>query len=193
MGAMPSQFTSLTIVYSTVYSGAHQRKHQSSASLAFVWGIHQSPKNSRHQWPVTRKMFPFDDVIMEGQIAVLMNIELTDDPAPDHARDLGNISAECGKGSHNEGIPILKKNIHKIRYFEYRLIKHQSALTSTRLSFYRCWPMVSLTPFQWCRNACYGDFLLDRLVRRPSNKKSSFTSLAFLREIHWWPVVSRLL
>ena len=55
MGAITSQITSLTIVYSTVYSGADQRKHKSSASLAFVWGI---------KWPVTRKMFPFDDVIM---------------------------------------------------------------------------------------------------------------------------------
>ena len=41
MGAMASQITSLTIVYSTVYSGADQRKHQSSASLAFVWGLHR--------------------------------------------------------------------------------------------------------------------------------------------------------
>ena len=40
MATMPSQITSLTIVYSTVYSGADQRKYQSSASLAFVWGIH---------------------------------------------------------------------------------------------------------------------------------------------------------
>ena len=64
MDAMASQITSLTIVYSTVYSGADQRKHQSSASLAFVWGIHRRPVNSPHKWPVTRKMFPFDDVIM---------------------------------------------------------------------------------------------------------------------------------
>ena len=64
MGAMPSQNTSLTIVYSTVYSGADQRKHQSSASLAFVRGIHRWPVNSPHKWPVTRKMFPFDDVII---------------------------------------------------------------------------------------------------------------------------------
>ena len=41
MRAIASQITSLTIVYSTVYSGADQRKHQSSASLAFVWGIHR--------------------------------------------------------------------------------------------------------------------------------------------------------
>ena len=38
MDAMASQITSLTIVYSTLYSGADQRKHQSSTSLAFVWG-----------------------------------------------------------------------------------------------------------------------------------------------------------
>ena len=60
-----SQLTSLTIVYSTVHSGAGQRKHQSSASLAFVWEIHRRPVNFPHKWPVTRKMFPFDDVIMD--------------------------------------------------------------------------------------------------------------------------------
>ena len=65
MTAMASQITSLTFVYSTVYSGAYQRKHQSSASLAFVREIHRRTVNSLHKWPVTRKMFPFDDVIME--------------------------------------------------------------------------------------------------------------------------------
>ena len=64
MGAIASQITSLTIIYSTVYSGADQRKRQSSASLAFVWGIHRGPVNSPHKWPVTQKMFSFDDVIM---------------------------------------------------------------------------------------------------------------------------------
>ena len=64
MGTIASPITSLTIVYSTVYSDADQRKHQSTASLAFVWGIHRGPVNSPHKWPVTRKMFPFDDVIM---------------------------------------------------------------------------------------------------------------------------------
>ena len=59
------EITSLTIVYLTVYSGADQRKRQSSASLAFVRGIHRWPVNSPHKWPVTRKMFPFDDVIMK--------------------------------------------------------------------------------------------------------------------------------
>ena len=64
MWTIKFQITSLTIVYSTVYSDADQRKHQSSASLAFARGIHRGPVNSPHKWPVTRKMFPFDDVIM---------------------------------------------------------------------------------------------------------------------------------
>ena len=64
MGVMASQIISLTIVYSTVYPGADQRKHQSSASLTFVRGIYRGPVNSPHKGPVTRKMVPFDDVIM---------------------------------------------------------------------------------------------------------------------------------
>ena len=78
MGAIASQITSLTIVYLTVYSGADQIKHQSSASLAFVWGIHREPVNSPHKWPVTRKMFPFDYVIMKNPVVItdinLMNV-----------------------------------------------------------------------------------------------------------------------
>ena len=41
MTTRASQITSLTVVYSTVYSDAYQSKHQSSASLTFVWGIHR--------------------------------------------------------------------------------------------------------------------------------------------------------
>ena len=65
MSVMVSQTTSLMIVYSTVYSGADQRKHESSTSLAFVRGIHRWPLDSPHKGPVTQKMFPFDDVIMK--------------------------------------------------------------------------------------------------------------------------------
>ena len=64
IGTMSSQITSLTIVYSIVYSGVVQRKHQSSASLIFVRGIHRGPVNSPRKWSVTQKMFPFYDVIM---------------------------------------------------------------------------------------------------------------------------------
>ena len=55
MGAMASQITGVSVVYSTVYSGSDQRKNQSSASLAFA---------SSHKGPVMRKNFPFDDVIV---------------------------------------------------------------------------------------------------------------------------------
>ena len=41
MSTIASLITSLAVVYSTVYSDADQRKHQSSASLAFAWGIHR--------------------------------------------------------------------------------------------------------------------------------------------------------
>ena len=60
--AIVSPITSLTIVYSTIYSGADQ----SSVSLAFVKGIHRWSVNSSHKGPVTRKMFPFDDVFMHN-------------------------------------------------------------------------------------------------------------------------------
>ena len=65
MGVMVSQITRLAIFYSTVCSEADQRKiNQSSGSLAFVRGIYRWPVNSPHKWPVTQKIFPFDDVIM---------------------------------------------------------------------------------------------------------------------------------
>ena len=64
MSAMASLTIDVTIVYSTVWLGADQRKHQRSPLLAFVRGIHRWPVNSPHKGPVTRKMLPFDDVIM---------------------------------------------------------------------------------------------------------------------------------
>ena len=64
MSAIASQIISFTIVYSTAYSDADHRKHQSAASLAFVREIYRWPVHSQHKWPITRKMFPFDDDIM---------------------------------------------------------------------------------------------------------------------------------
>ena len=57
MGTMASQITSLTTVYSTFYSGADENNHQSSASLAFVRGIHRWPANFSHKGPVTQVKF----------------------------------------------------------------------------------------------------------------------------------------
>ena len=64
MSVMASQITGVSIAYSTVWSGVDQRKHQRTASLAFVRVIHRWPVDSPHKGPVMRKMFPFDDVIM---------------------------------------------------------------------------------------------------------------------------------
>ena len=64
ISAMAPEITSFPIVYLTAYSGSDQRKHQSSVSLGFVWGINRWPVNSPHKGLVTRKIFPFDDVIM---------------------------------------------------------------------------------------------------------------------------------
>ena len=72
---MATQITSLTIVYSTVYSGADRRKHQSSASLAFVREVRRWPVNSLHKWQVTRKMFPIDDVIMFRSILLIVHAQ----------------------------------------------------------------------------------------------------------------------
>ena len=58
MSTMPSQITSRTIVYSIIFSVADHRKHQSSAPLALVRGIHRSPVNSAHKWPMKREMLP---------------------------------------------------------------------------------------------------------------------------------------
>ena len=74
MDTIASQITSLTIVYSTVYSDADQRKHQRSASLAFVRGNYQGPVDFPHKWPLTRKLFPFDDVIMMYLIRKLLSL-----------------------------------------------------------------------------------------------------------------------
>ena len=71
MSMTASQITRLMIVYSTAYSGADQRKHQSCTSLAFVRGIHQWLVNSSHKGPVKRKMFPFDDVFIMGKLTLI--------------------------------------------------------------------------------------------------------------------------
>ena len=73
---MVSQITGDSIVYSSVCSGADQRKHQSSASLSFVRRIHQWPVNSPHKGPVTRKIFPYDDVIMITRYHALLHSAL---------------------------------------------------------------------------------------------------------------------
>ena len=66
MSAMTSQIAGVSIVCSTICSGAHQKKnkHRSSTSLTVVRGIHRCPMDSPYKGPVTRKMLLFDDVVM---------------------------------------------------------------------------------------------------------------------------------
>ena len=64
MSAMRLKSPASRLFVQPFFSGADQRKHQSSTPLAFVWGIHRWLLDSPHKGPVTRKMFPFDDVIM---------------------------------------------------------------------------------------------------------------------------------
>ena len=64
MSVMAFQITGISIVCSTVCSGADQKRHQSSMSLPLERGIHRWPVDSPHKGPVARVMFPFDDFIM---------------------------------------------------------------------------------------------------------------------------------
>ena len=66
MSVMAFQITSVSIVYSTVYSDADRKNHQSYVSLAFVRELHRWSMNSPQKGSVTQKMFPFDDVIMQN-------------------------------------------------------------------------------------------------------------------------------
>ena len=75
MNTIASQITGVSIVYSTVCSGADQRNYQSSTSLAFVRGIHRWPVNSPYKRPVTRKTYPFDDIIMNLELYFDLGLE----------------------------------------------------------------------------------------------------------------------
>ena len=54
------------------------KKTQSSASLAFVSGIHRWPVNSPHKGPVTRKMFLFDDIIVRKALMSHPHVIISD-------------------------------------------------------------------------------------------------------------------
>ena len=125
MTTIASQITSLTIVYSIVYSDTDQRKYQSSASLAFVRGIHRGPVNSAHKWPVTRKMFPFDDVIMRG------NHTTVPEPVKQSCRicvlTLDTNPRQTLRWRHNECDGVSNRQPHDCLL--YRLFNHRSKKT----------------------------------------------------------------
>ena len=74
-----SEITGVSIAYLTIGSSADQRKYQCYASLAFVRGIHRWPVDSPYKGPVTRKMFPFDYVIVYESCCTLIQILLSFD------------------------------------------------------------------------------------------------------------------
>ena len=73
ISATTSQITGVSVVYSAVCSGTDQRKHQSSASLAFGRGIRRWPVSSPHKGSRTRKMFPFDVIMTCSYRLVVCN------------------------------------------------------------------------------------------------------------------------
>ena len=126
LGAKASQITSLTIVYSTVYSGADQRIHERSAPLAFVWRINRGPVNSPHKWPVTRKMFPFDDVISKSNVFPGPNASNGETLLMDNVLIQINITKQadvCKDSSWNGKIKVIQRNEN-----EFTTIEHQSGL-----------------------------------------------------------------
>ena len=129
MGAIAYLITSLTIVYSIVYSDVDQRKHQSSASLAFVRGIHRGSVNSPHKWPVTRKMFPFDDVIM-----ILANRDSGNDLLPvSHQAISRTISADILSNEQSKHDAV--KFYLKCKHFHWQTFIYFTMSSAKWLSF----------------------------------------------------------
>ena len=85
MSARTSQITGVSIFCSTVCSGVDQRKHQRSASLAFVRGIHWWPVVSPHKLLVIQEAFPFPAVIMH---VFAIHLPKSDQTRPFHYDDV---------------------------------------------------------------------------------------------------------
>ena len=129
MDVMASQITSFSIFYSTVYTGADQRKHQSSASLAFVWAV-----NSPHKWPITRKRFLFDDVIMDC-ILIAKNISISITTKYPHSSGMGMSSEFC-----KTYIVTKPKSSKYIKTLSYKPVKYQaSAICCTSIHTIMPW------------------------------------------------------
>ena len=119
MNAMASQITGVSIVYSSVCSDADQRKHQSSASQAFVRGYHRSPVDSPHKGPVTWKMFPFDDVIMNR-----FSSFQTNSVHHDHITNITSIGSSNGLTPITRHVPeLMSTQIPKISTSNCQFIK----------------------------------------------------------------------
>ena len=168
MGAMASQNTSLTIVYSTVYSDADQRKHQSSASLAFLRGIHRWPVNSPHKWPVTS----VENVSISWRhhvVNVLLSVTGLGSPG-------GNLNVEFCIFGLNQQIPL-----YHLTQFTWTCFIHTRAPLQWRHN--ERGGVSNHQPHDCFLNRLFGH-------RWDHRKHQSSASLAFVRGIHLWPVNS---
>ena len=180
MSAIASQITSLTIVYSTVYSDADQRKHQNSVSLAFVRGIHRGPLNSPHKWPVTRKLFPFDGVIMNTVRSKVNGLHFV------------AVNFTCIFLSENVDISI-------------QIPLNHSSKTKLLLAISQHWSKQWFDAFRKRAVSHYSDVIMSAMASQitgisvvqltvcsgaDQRKHQSSASLAFVRWIYRWPVDS---
>ena len=123
-------------------SGSDQRKEQSSASLAFVRGIYWSPVNSSHKGPVTRKMFPFDDVIMNvSQYVTIQYHSVFSDKHPD-----SDISSSSDALTHWDRDKMdatsqttFSNGFSWMTMYEFRLTFHWSLFLGVQLTIFQHW------------------------------------------------------
>ena len=133
MGEIASQITSFMIVYSTVYAGANQRKHQSPAPLAFVWGTHRGLVISPYKWPVTVKMFQYDDVITCSALVITALYTLSYYIGPCYSGTPLYVSTYVMWTSFTRlGIFNLMNDHHKMKYYVHVCRLYQDWLNLAR-------------------------------------------------------------
>ena len=141
MGAMASQIISVSIVYSTVCSGADQRKHQSSASLAFVRGIHRWPVNSPQKGPVTRKMFPLDDVIMGCYVRHILALNRHQTNFNDDSWFFRNVSFGCTSFTWDRYQVFVWAGFTRVDSIAVRIFFSDCGMLNSGQPFHYAWPM----------------------------------------------------
>ena len=156
MSAMASQITGISMVCWTVCSGTDQRKHQRSASLPYVRGIQQWPMNSPHKWPVTRKMFPFDDVIMGYWQMLGESLTWVPGERFQNTYELLNVKALENSNLYKNQILQCMSKIFCVKFQKVHLKFHSKYLTHTLKNdkFIQCWTCQSLN---WRARKLFGN------------------------------------
>ena len=179
------------------YSGADQRKHQSSASLAFVRGSHRWPVNSSHKWSVMRKMFPFDDVFMDD-FAVRGNpwrfiydpFDLSMRYNVLHLQEIA--SHPCFVWQIVASL-LPRRYLRQCLYYTNWIIREKGDVIQNAIIFHREYPLDIVHYSYVIKNVMAFEITIVSIVCLTSadrRKHQSSASLAFLRGIHRWRVVS---